>query len=120
MEEKLILTPKDILEKQFEKDVKGYNPEEVDDFLDEIIKDYQTFKQFQNDYQEYISSLEVTIKKLKEQIRELEIKNSQLNTRVSVIKDGNNVTNENIGLLNRIDALEKALYSLGKNPKEIH
>ncbi len=33
-----------ILEKEFKKNFKGYNVEEVDSFLDEIIQDYETFE----------------------------------------------------------------------------
>ena len=34
------LTPKQILDKEFNKKFKGYDTEEVDSFLDEVIKDY--------------------------------------------------------------------------------
>ncbi|WP_027723865.1 cell division regulator GpsB [Tuberibacillus calidus] len=36
------LTAKDILEKDFKTSLRGYSPEEVDQFLDIIIKDYET------------------------------------------------------------------------------
>ena len=36
------LTPKQILDKEFSKKIKGYNTEEVDVFLDEVIKDYDS------------------------------------------------------------------------------
>ncbi|KHD85653.1 cell division regulator GpsB [Heyndrickxia ginsengihumi] len=39
------LTAKDILEKEFKTAVRGYKQEEVDKFLDLIIKDYETFHQ---------------------------------------------------------------------------
>jgi len=38
------LTSKMILEKEFKKNFKGYNVEEVDSFLDEIIQDYGLVK----------------------------------------------------------------------------
>lgn len=37
------LTANDILEKDFKKQVRGYNEADVDEFLDIIIKDYETF-----------------------------------------------------------------------------
>ncbi len=37
------LTSQDILDKEFKTGLRGYQPDEVDKFLDEIIKDYQTF-----------------------------------------------------------------------------
>ena len=35
------LTTKDILEKEFKIDTRGYRPQEVDKFLDIIIRDYE-------------------------------------------------------------------------------
>ncbi|MGM8365379.1 cell division regulator GpsB [Virgibacillus sp. W0181] len=39
------LTNKDILEKEFKVAMRGYKQEEVDEFLDTIIKDYNAFQQ---------------------------------------------------------------------------
>lgn len=36
-------TSKDIFDKDFKTAVRGYNKEEVDEFLDDIIKDYETY-----------------------------------------------------------------------------
>lgn len=36
-----MLTPLDLHNKVFKKSLRGYNQEEVDDFLDEVIKDYE-------------------------------------------------------------------------------
>ncbi len=43
--DKIKLTAKDILEKEFKSAMRGYKPEDVDKFLDYIIKDYETFHQ---------------------------------------------------------------------------
>ena len=40
LQERLLLTPKDILEKEFKIDTRGYRPQEVDKFLDDVISDY--------------------------------------------------------------------------------
>src|SRR5699024_10533063 len=39
------LTETDILEKEFKKSMRGYNEEDVDEFLDIIIQDYDAFTQ---------------------------------------------------------------------------
>lgn len=39
------LTPEDILEKEFKSGLRGYNQDDVDQFLDEVIQDYNTFMQ---------------------------------------------------------------------------
>ncbi|MBM7692595.1 DivIVA domain-containing protein [Peribacillus deserti] len=43
LSDKIKLTAKDILEKDFKTAMRGYKPEDVDQFLDLIIKDYETF-----------------------------------------------------------------------------
>ena len=39
-------TPKEILNKEFKVDPKGYRPKEVDEYLDSIISDYSEFIRF--------------------------------------------------------------------------
>ncbi|AWI12657.1 MULTISPECIES: cell division regulator GpsB [Bacillaceae] len=57
------LTPKDILEKEFKTSMRGYNQEEVDKFLDIIIKDYENFNK-------EIETLVFENQKLKKQLEE--------------------------------------------------
>ena len=45
LSDKVKLTAKDILEKEFKTGMRGYKPEDVDKFLDFVIKDYETFHQ---------------------------------------------------------------------------
>jgi DivIVA domain-containing protein len=46
------LTAKDILEKEFKTGVRGYKQEDVDKYLDFIIKDYEMFQQEIEDLQQ--------------------------------------------------------------------
>ncbi|WP_086347862.1 cell division regulator GpsB [Candidatus Enterococcus clewellii] len=39
----LIYNPKEILQKEFKSKMRGYDPIEVDEFLDNVIKDYEAF-----------------------------------------------------------------------------
>ncbi|WP_240375462.1 cell division regulator GpsB [Bacillus piscicola] len=50
------LTAKEILDKDFKTSMKGYNKDEVDQFLDQIIQDYEAFT-------EKIQQLEAELKK---------------------------------------------------------
>ena len=43
MNDKITLTANDILEKEFKIDARGYRLQEVDKFLDIIIKDYTEY-----------------------------------------------------------------------------
>ncbi|RSD26545.1 cell division regulator GpsB [Mesobacillus subterraneus] len=45
LSDKIQLTAKDILEKEFKTAMRGYKPEDVDKFLDMIIKDYEAMQQ---------------------------------------------------------------------------
>lgn len=65
------LTPMDINNKEFKKGIRGYNPEEVDEFLDEIVDNYEEMYkenanlkekiQILNEKVEHYSQIESTI-----------------------------------------------------------
>ncbi|WP_391121846.1 cell division regulator GpsB [Psychrobacillus sp. L3] len=58
------LKASDILEKEFKTGLRGYNQEEVDMFLDDIIQDYEAFEK-------QISQLQLENKQLKEELTEV-------------------------------------------------
>lgn len=100
-EDKRFLSAKEILEKDFKIDAKGYRPQEVDQFLDLIIKDYVDF--------------ETTTKRLINEIKLLENDNAKLKAEIRNLKStlelassNKNVTN--VDLLKRISDLEKIVY----------
>ena len=100
-EDKRILTAKEILDKEFKIDARGYRPQEVDQFLDYIIKDYVYF--------------ENSTKKLIKEIKALENENEKLRTEVRKLKAsldiaGSNKGVTNVDLLKRISDLEKVVY----------
>ena len=100
-EDKRFLTAKEILEKEFKIDARGYRPQEVDQFLDMIIKDYVEF--------------ESTSKKLISEIKALEDENSKLKAEIRNLKAsldiaGSNKGVTNVDLLKRISDLEKVVY----------
>ena len=39
----IIYSPKDIFEQEFKTSMRGYDKKEVDEFLDDIIKDYESY-----------------------------------------------------------------------------
>ncbi|USS85326.1 cell division regulator GpsB [Fructilactobacillus myrtifloralis] len=60
-------TPKDILQKEFRQKMRGYDPTDVDSFLDEIIKDYETFQKELDDKDQRIAQLVAENNQLKAQ-----------------------------------------------------
>jgi len=103
--DRIYLTPQDILEKEFKIDARGYRPQEVDKFLDMVIRDYAEYisiiKKLDKDLKDSIednSKLKQEIRFLKEQF---ELKSSSENT---------NRTLTNVDLLKRISQLEKVVF----------
>ena len=96
------LTTEKILDKKFEKDVKGYNALEVDKFLDLIIADYKVFLG--------------EISKLKDEV--FSLKKSKL----AVLEKNKNYSAEQldpIDLLQRCGKYEVKLSELGVDPSKI-
>ena len=104
--EKLFLTPKEILDKEFKIDARGYRPQEVDKFLDMVIRDYS----------EFIN----TIKRQEKEIRDLNDDNLKLKQEIRRLKmtieaaeadgDGSQRSISNVDMLRRISQLEKIVF----------
>ena len=102
--DKIALTMQDILEKEFKVDTRGYRMQEVDQFLDIIIRDY-------NEYNNIIKELQSDNKRLSEENTALKQEVRSLNSSIETVK-GNEKEITNIDLLRRISKLEKII--LGK------
>jgi len=102
-QERILLTGKDILEKEFKIDTRGYRPQEVDKYLDVIIRDYEEFsriiKEMDADKKEII---EDNIR-LKQEIR-------RLRTQLDALKESPTGEVTNSDLLRRLSNLEKIIY----------
>ncbi|KXT77167.1 Cell division protein GpsB [Streptococcus sp. DD10] len=53
----IIHTPKDIFEQDFKTAVRGYSKQEVDEFLDDVIKDYETYEALVKDLRDEVARL---------------------------------------------------------------
>ncbi|WP_339022460.1 DivIVA domain-containing protein [Spiroplasma endosymbiont of Crioceris asparagi] len=96
------LTSKEISEKEFEIEYKGYKVEEVDSFLDTIVEDYVWFNELENDRDKVVN-------KLKQKNIELEDQNIKLKARVQELESLNKERVENLdsNLYRRLSKLEK-------------
>lgn len=103
--DRITLTMQDILEKEFKIDARGYRLQEVDKFLDIIIKDY-------NEYNNIIRSLEKDKKMLIEENQALRNEVRNLKSSIEAAKIGEKEIT-NVDLLRRISQLEKII--LGKS-----
>lgn len=107
MQGKISLTPQDILEKEFKIDTRGYRLKEVDQFLDEIIGDYEQFytiiKNLEKEKDDYLKE----IMNLKQELRNVKMS-------IDIAKSGDREFT-NMDILRRVSNLEKIIY--GKEEK---
>ena len=102
--EKLNLTPEEILNKEFETDFKGYNADQVDLFLDEVLEDYQKME-------DNVQQLLDAVATLQEQIKELKAKNIELEGRKMAFDLSNTTSYSSVDVLKRISRLEEIVYN---------
>jgi len=102
-QDRILLTSKEILEKDFKLDAKGYRPQEVDKFLDLVIRDYETFMTIIKENESEKKELLEDNIRLKQEVRNLK-------TKLEVLKDGNTKEVNNADLLRRLSNLEKIIY----------
>ena len=101
--DRVVLTSRDILEKDFKIDTRGYRPQEVDRFLDMIIKDYEEMDSIINDLEKENKQLTEDNIGLKQEIRKLKSK-------IEMLADSDNSVTSNADMLRRISKLEKIIY----------
>ena len=102
--DKIALTMQDILEKEFKIDARGYRMQEVDQFLDIIIRDY-------NEYNSIVKKLAAENKELTDENTTLKQEIRSLKSSIETVKGGEKEIT-NVDLLRRISQLEKIV--LGK------
>ena len=102
--DKIALTMQSILEKEFKVDARGYRMQEVDQFLDIIIRDYNEYNNIINGLINEKKALSLENNELKQEVRDLRLAMDSLKTSEKEIT--------NVDLLRRISQLEKII--LGK------
>ncbi|MCD8203658.1 MAG: DivIVA domain-containing protein [Coprobacillus sp.] len=110
---------KSILDKVFPSSEKGYDPYEVDCFLDEIISDYLLLEQNGYITEAKYASLVSEINELRKENQSLKIDLDSYKRRFDGISSTKNVSKENIDYITRISKLEKALFDAGIDPSSI-
>lgn len=105
MEDKLYLTPEEILDHEFKIDARGYRMQEVDKFLDMVIRDYTEFLRT-------IKKLEKDNLDLVEDNKKLQAEYRKLKASIEASSDGNSGNGQmnNSDLLRRLSNLEKIVY----------
>ena len=104
--DRLYLTPQEILDKEFKIDARGFRPQEVDKFLDMVIRDYTEYNNIIKKLEQDIRDLTEDNAKLKKEIRRLQ---EEVATSASQNATASRSVN-NVDLLKRISNLEKIVY----------
>lgn len=104
-QDRILLTSKDILEKEFKIDTRGYRPQEVDKYLDTIIRDYE-------EWQKIIKEKERDNKELVEDNIRLKQEIRMLKSKLEILQEnaGNESGVTNADVLRRLSKLEKIIY----------
>ena len=108
MENKVVLSPKKIVSKEFKVDFKGYNADEVDHFLDQVVKDYEAFAGLLNNSYDRIEQLE---RRQKAMLARLEREKAIQDDNLRALEDN---VSSNVDILKRLSLLEKAVFSQNK------
>ena len=122
------LSAQDILKKQFRSKVKGYDPDEVDAYLDQVISDYETFQQLIEDLYGQIGTLQRQLMDEKQKEKktvaaerkdEENLKTYTPSHRRSAAvsnfaqeDEGQGEISTNMAIIQRISTLERKVYNL--------
>ena len=122
------LSAQDILKKQFRSKVKGYDPDEVDAYLDQVVSDYETFQQLIEDLYGQIGTLQRQLMDEKQKEKktvaaerkdEEKLKTYTPSHRRSAAvsnfaqeDEGQGEISTNMAIIQRISTLERKVYNL--------
>ncbi len=107
-QEQFNLSPKDILEKEFKIDTRGYRLKEVDQYLDLIISDYEQFFKILQDKDKEKEELLNEIMSLKQENRNLKTSLEIAKTEEDEMANTKGVSN--VDIMRRLSQLEKIVY----------
>ena len=118
MANKLNYDGKSLLNIKFSPDQKGYDPLEVDQVLDKIIKDYETLNFAINELVDKLQQQKGQYDKLKEEFDRVTVQMATVQKKYESLKRVSNVTDDNYALVNKVAAYERVLHRKGINLKK--
>lgn len=104
-QEQFNLSSKEILDKDFKIDTRGYRLKEVDQYLDLIISDYELFNKILKEKDKEKEELLDEIMSLKQEIRNL-----KMSVEIAKSSDQEDKNVSNVDILRRLSQLEKIVY----------
>ena len=105
--DRVVLTSRDILDKEFKIDTRGYRPQEVDKFLDVIIRDYEEMSSVIKELESEKKALVDDNIRLKQELR-------NITTKIDEIKNGTYVNGSICGDISSFNNLVCEFIESGK------
>lgn len=102
----IIYTPKDIFDQDFKVGVRGYSKVEVDEFLDDVIKDYETYAALVKELREENARLKAELAKKSNEAATSPLTQSIMGTPHQAAS----ATLTNFDILKRLNRLEKEVF----------
>lgn len=104
---KLNLDPQAIVDKEFDIDFKGYNPDQVDHMLDLVIADYQTYQNLLEEMDRKLADMEKTNASLRAKLIEIEGKQRAQADSDPILTNGSS----QVDILKRLSRLEAEVFN---------
>ena len=101
----IIFTAKDIFDQDFKREVRGYSKDEVNEFLDDVIKDYETYAALVKELREENARLR---EELAQKVQETPQTSPIASTATQEFPQETTATNFDI--LKRLNRLEKEVF----------
>lgn len=118
--EQVKYTQKDILERVFKQKRMGvgYDPADVDSFLDDIIKDYGVFGSRVEQLKSEVVRLQVALKDAQDQLVAVKQQPVQTASQPQPVEDQRQAAVTNLDLIKRVANLERVVFGRDHNSAE--
>ena len=118
MATKLNYDTKTILNIKFSPKQKGYDPLEVDQVFDNIIKDYETLMAAINDVVVKNEKQQIKLKDLQKELDDLNVELAATKNKLDALKKKSGITEDNYKLVTKVAAYERVLHRKGIDLKK--
>lgn len=118
MATKLNYDAKTILNIKFSPKQKGYDPLEVDQVFDNIIKDYETLMAAINDVVVKNEKQQIKLKDLQKELDDLNVELAATKNKLDALKKKSGITEDNYKLVTKVAAYERVLHRKGIDLKK--